>query len=47
MSETLIEPFAPAHLAGLIALIVAKGWTEYTGDAERTYRALTAPEEGA
>lgn len=38
-----IEPFARAHLDGLIALVAAEAWTEYTDDAERTYRALTAP----
>lgn len=43
MSEASIEPFAQAHLDGLIALVAAEGWTEYTDDAQRTYRALTAP----
>ena len=43
MTEASIEPFAQAHLDGLIALIAAEGWTEYTDDVERTYRALTAP----
>jgi ribosomal protein S18 acetylase RimI-like enzyme len=43
MTETSIEPFARAHLDGLIALIAAEGWTEYTEDVEQTYRALTAP----
>ena len=43
MTEASIEPFAQAHLEGLIALIAAEGWTEYTDDVERTYRALTAP----
>ena len=42
-SECSIEPFAQAHLDGLIALVAAEGWTEYTDDVERTYRALTAP----
>jgi hypothetical protein len=42
MTESSIEPFARAHLDGLIALIAAEGWTEYTEDAERTYRALSA-----
>jgi ribosomal protein S18 acetylase RimI-like enzyme len=32
-----------AHLDGLVALVAAEGWTEYTDDVERTYRALTAP----
>ena len=39
--EPSIEPFARAHLDGLIALVAAEGWTEYTEDAERTYRALS------
>ena len=43
MTEALIEPFAPAHLDGLIALVAAEGWTEYTDDVDRTHRALTAP----
>jgi hypothetical protein len=43
MSEALIEPFAQAHLDGLIALVAAEGWTEYTDDPQRTYHALTAP----
>lgn len=43
MSKATIEPFAAAHLDGLIALVEAEGWTEYAGDVQRTYRALTAP----
>jgi ribosomal protein S18 acetylase RimI-like enzyme len=43
MSKATIELFAPAHLHGLIALVVAEGWTEYADDVQRTYRALTAP----
>jgi ribosomal protein S18 acetylase RimI-like enzyme len=43
MTDVSIEPFAQAHLDGLIALIATEGWTEYTEDAERTYRALSAP----
>ena len=43
MTEVVIEPFGPAHLDGLIALVAAEGWTEYTDDVERTYRALIAP----
>jgi ribosomal protein S18 acetylase RimI-like enzyme len=42
MADVSIEPFAEAHLDGLIALLAAEGWTEYTEDAERTYRALSA-----
>jgi hypothetical protein len=43
MTEVSIQPFTQAHLDGLIALVAAEGWTEYTDDAERTYRALSAP----
>jgi ribosomal protein S18 acetylase RimI-like enzyme len=43
MTEISIEPFTQAHLDGLIALVAAEGWTEYTDDVERTRRALTAP----
>jgi ribosomal protein S18 acetylase RimI-like enzyme len=43
MTEASIEPFAQAHLDGLIALVTAEGWTEYTDNVERTYLALTAP----
>jgi ribosomal protein S18 acetylase RimI-like enzyme len=43
MTDALIEPFTQAHLDGLIALVAAEGWTEYTGDVQRTHRALTAP----
>ena len=43
MTGVAIEPFARAHLDGLLALVAAEGWTEYADDAERTRRALTAP----
>ena len=43
MTGASIEPFARAHLDGLIELFAAEGWTEYADDTERTYRALTAP----
>jgi ribosomal protein S18 acetylase RimI-like enzyme len=43
MTEVSIEPFTQAHLDGLIALVAAEGWTEYSDDVERTHRALTAP----
>ena len=43
MTEPSIEPFARAHLDGLIALVAAEGWEEYTADVERTRRALIAP----
>ena len=42
MTGVAIEPFARAHLDGLLALVAAEGWTEYADDAERTRRALTA-----
>ena len=38
MTEISIEPFTQAHLDGLIALVAAEGWTEYTDDVERTDR---------
>jgi ribosomal protein S18 acetylase RimI-like enzyme len=43
MTDTSIQPFTQVHLDGLIALVAAEGWAEYTDDAERTSRALTAP----
>jgi ribosomal protein S18 acetylase RimI-like enzyme len=43
MTEVSIEPFARAHLGGVIALIAAQGWSVDTDDVERTYRALSAP----
>ena len=43
MTDASIEPFAHAHVDGLIALVAAEGWTEYTDDVERTCRALRAP----
>lgn len=43
MTEASIEPFAPAHMEGLIALFAAEGWSEYADDVERTHRALSAP----
>ena len=42
MTDPSIEPFARAHLDGLIALVAAEGWDEYTADVERTGRALIA-----
>ena len=42
-TEFSIEPFARVHLHELIGLVAAEGWTEYSDDAARTYRALTAP----
>ena len=41
--EPSIEPFARAHLEGVITLVAAEGWDEYTADVERTRRALVAP----
>ncbi len=43
MTEVAIEPFGPAHLDGLIALVAAEGWDTYAEDPARTHRALTAP----
>ena len=43
ITQVKIEPFAHAHLDGLIALLAAEGWTEYAEDPERTFRALSAP----
>lgn len=43
MTDISIESFTRAHLDGLVALVAAEGWAEYTDDVERTYRALTAP----
>ena len=43
MTDVVIEPFAQAHLKWLVALLDAEGWTEYSEDANRTHRALTAP----
>ena len=43
MTVVSIEPYTRLHLDGLIALVAAAGWTEYTEDAERTHRALSAP----
>ena len=43
MTELSIEPFENAHLDGLVALVVAEGWSEYAVDVERTSRALIAP----
>jgi ribosomal protein S18 acetylase RimI-like enzyme len=43
MTVVSIEPYTRTNLDGLIALVAAAGWTEYTEDAERTHRALSAP----
>jgi GNAT superfamily N-acetyltransferase len=43
VTEPSIEPCADGHLEGLIALVAAEGWTDYTEDTERTARALSAP----
>jgi hypothetical protein len=29
MTELSIEPFAHVHLDGLVALVLAEGWSEY------------------
>jgi ribosomal protein S18 acetylase RimI-like enzyme len=43
VTDASIETFARSHLDRLVALVDGEGWTEYSEDAERTYRALTAP----
>ena len=43
MTGASIERFGQAHLDEFVALVAAEGWAEYADDAERTYRALTAP----
>jgi ribosomal protein S18 acetylase RimI-like enzyme len=43
MTEASIEPFGRGHLDGLLSLVAAEGWTEYSEDSERTYAALSAP----
>jgi len=43
MTELSVEPFAKAHLDGLVALVLAQGWSEYAVDVDRTSRALSAP----
>jgi hypothetical protein len=43
MTDVSIEPYAHAHLDGLIALVAAAGWTEYTEDGtEGSYERLGA-----
>lgn len=36
MTDVPIELFTRAHLDGLISLVAAEGWNEYTEDAART-----------
>jgi ribosomal protein S18 acetylase RimI-like enzyme len=43
MTQASIEPFARGHLNGLLTLVAAEGWAEYSEDRERTYAALSAP----
>jgi ribosomal protein S18 acetylase RimI-like enzyme len=38
-----LAAFSREHLDGALALFGAEGWETYTEDAERTYRALSAP----
>jgi GNAT superfamily N-acetyltransferase len=40
--EVVIVPFERSHLAGVVALFAAQGWS-YAEDEERAWRALTAP----
>lgn len=37
------EPIEKWHLAGIINLCKAEGWTSYMEDYETTWRVLTAP----
>ena len=43
MTESSIELFTELHVDGLVALVAAEGWREYSIDIERTCRALSAP----
>ena len=43
MTDISIDTFARTHLDRLVALVDGEGWTEYSEDPDRTYRALTAP----
>jgi GNAT superfamily N-acetyltransferase len=43
MTAPAIEPFGRDHLEGVLALVAAEGWSEYSKEPERTYGALTAP----
>jgi len=38
-----VAEYGAQHLAGVIALCEAEGWTSFPGDPERAHRALTAP----
>lgn len=40
--NVVIVPFERTHLAGVVALFAAQGWS-YAEDEERAWRALTAP----
>ena len=46
MTEALIEPFAGAHLDGLIALVAAEGWTEWLGASRSLGFRLTREDLG-
>lgn len=43
MSSITYEHFARRHLAAVMHLLEIEGWQSYLQDAERTFRALTAP----
>jgi hypothetical protein len=47
MTEISIEPLTRAHLDGLIALVAAEGWTEYSDDVEDPARADRAGRDDA
>jgi GNAT superfamily N-acetyltransferase len=38
-----VVPFGRKHLDGVVALFEGEQWPNYTRDAERTFRALSAP----
>ena len=43
MSAIAIEELSSGDLDGLVELVAAEGWTEYSDDPDQTHRALTAP----
>ena len=43
MTAIAIQEFCSGDLDGLVELVGAEGWTEYSDDPDQTYRALTAP----
>jgi ribosomal protein S18 acetylase RimI-like enzyme len=43
VSVIVYESFARCHLRGVMKLLEIEGWGSYLEDAERTFRAFTAP----